>query len=108
MNGPGNSAKLISTQDFLQGLSADDFAAEAAEYIGDLNRLHPFREGNGRTQLQTQLQYLKQLGAQAGHPIDLTRFEQKSWIQASIESGRFETALMRECIRQAIKATGTQ
>ena len=36
--------------------------------LGDLNHVHPFREGNGRTQLQ----YLKQLAARAGHAIDKT------------------------------------
>lgn len=29
-----------------------DFGAEAGRIIGDVNFLHPFREGNGRTQLQ--------------------------------------------------------
>ena len=40
---------------YLQGLPREDFAARAGEIIGDLNDVHPFRDGNGRTQLQ----YLK-------------------------------------------------
>ena len=39
--------------------------------VGDINYIHPFREGNGRTQLQ----YLKQLAEQAGHRLDLARIE---------------------------------
>ena len=88
----------LSGQNYLSGLSPDDFSREAAEYIGDVNRLHPFREGNGRTQMQ----YLKQLGAQAGHNVDLTRFEKESWIQASIEANRFETERMAACIATSI------
>jgi len=88
----------LSEQKFLRGLSADQFANEAAEYLGDVNRLHPFREGNGRTQLQ----YLKQLSVQAGHDIDLTRFDRASWVQASIEANKFETDRMAECIRRGI------
>lgn len=90
--------KRLSDQDFLRGLSQEQFSREAAEYIGDVNRLHPFREGNGRTQFQ----YLKQLGDHAGHPVDLTRFERESWIQASIEANRYETARMAQCIRTGI------
>jgi fido (protein-threonine AMPylation protein) len=45
-----------------------------------VNYVHPFREGNGRTQLQ----YLKQLAAQADHPIDLTALGPARWLDASI------------------------
>jgi cell filamentation protein len=34
----------------LRGLPADQFTARAAYYLGELNTLHPFRDGNGRTQ----------------------------------------------------------
>lgn len=53
--------------DFLKGLSATGFAAAAGQIMGDVNYVHPFREGKGRTQLY----YLQQLAQQAGHPIDL-------------------------------------
>jgi len=52
--------------DFLNGLSAADFARQAGTIIRDVNHVHPFREGNGRTQFE----YLRQLARQAGHPID--------------------------------------
>ena len=90
--------RRLSAQDFLKGMKPANFAQDAAEYIGDINRLHPFREGNGRTQLQ----YLKQLGQRAGHHIDLIRFDRKSWIQASIEANKFETGRMAACIRNAM------
>ena len=52
---------------FFSGLSLEDFAAKAGSILGDVNYVHPFREGNGRTQLH----YLKQLCGRAGHPLDL-------------------------------------
>ena len=67
---------------FLRGLSGADFAAQAAVIIGDINYIHPFREGNGRTQLQ----YLKQLAGTAGHRLELARIERDRWIEASIVS----------------------
>ena len=50
--------------------------------LGDINYIHPFREGNGRTQLQ----YLKQLAQEAGHTLDLTRIQGSDWIAASVAS----------------------
>jgi cell filamentation protein, protein adenylyltransferase len=67
---------------FLQGLAAAEFAEQVAVIIGDINYIHPFREGNGRTQLQ----YLKQFAVQAGHPIDLARIDGPKWIAASMAS----------------------
>jgi cell filamentation protein len=54
---------------FLRTLGPDGFAQQAGVIIGDVNYIHPFREGNGRAQAQ----YLKQLAAQAGHDLDLRR-----------------------------------
>ncbi len=34
----------------LAGLEAEAFSDRAAYYLGELNALHPFREGNGRAQ----------------------------------------------------------
>lgn len=60
--------RRLEAATYLHGLSRENFAAQAGQIIGDVNYVHPFREGNGRTQLH----YLKQLAAQAGHAIDLT------------------------------------
>ena len=48
---------------FLRNLSQDEFAKAAGGIIGDGNYVHPFREGNGRTQLF----YLEQLAERASH-----------------------------------------
>ena len=55
------------------------FAGSAGLVLGDINHVHPFREGNGRMQLQ----YLKQLAARAGHFLDLTRLDRAAWLDAS-------------------------
>jgi cell filamentation protein len=83
--------------------SADpwEFSAKAAEIIGDINHAHPFREGNTRTQLQ----YLQQLGEQAGHNIDLTKIDRDAWNEAKIQSGRGSYGYMNDQIRAAIVST---
>ncbi len=74
------------------------FAEAAGHIMGDVNYVHPFREGNGRTQLV----YLRQLGGHAGHAIDLSRFERDSWLAASIQSHRGDYQPMVACIHHAI------
>jgi len=71
--------RRLEKADFLRGLSGGAFAEAAGPIMGDVNYVHPFHEGNGRTQLQ----YLEQLAAQAGHPIDLARIEPERWLEAS-------------------------
>jgi cell filamentation protein len=67
-------------------------------FWGDINFVHPFREGNGRTQLQ----YLKLLATKAGHLLDLSRVDTKRWIEASQVSHAADYDLMAQLIAEAI------
>ncbi len=40
----------LHDEDCLRGLSRDAFVGRLAYYLGEVNALHPFREGNGRAQ----------------------------------------------------------
>ncbi len=66
----------------LQNLSADRFAAGAAEHLAEVNRIHAFREGNGRTMRL----HLDQLAAQAGHKIDSTTIPKEEWDRGFIRA----------------------
>lgn len=88
----------LSKSDFLCDLSKSNFALFAGEIIGDLNYVHPFREGNGRTQLQ----YLKQLATQAGHEIDLKMIQPQQWMNASKEAHVGNYHYMASCVATAI------
>lgn len=92
--------RRLVQSDFLRRLSAEAFAAKAGRIIGDVNYVHPFREGNGRTQLQ----YLSQLGARAGHEIDLALLarEPGRWIEASRAAHKTDYDPMSEVIGEAI------
>lgn len=83
----------------LSGLSGDEFATQAGVIIGDLNHLHPFREGNGRTQTQ----YLKQLAAQAGYLLDLRRLRRDEWMDASRQAHQGRYDAMGACIRAMLR-----
>ena len=39
----------LKSENYLEGLSKEDLTQRLAYYLSELNVLHPFREGNGRT-----------------------------------------------------------
>ena len=91
--------RRLEAADFLRGLSRQDFAAAAGHILGDVNYVHPFREGNGRVQAE----YLRQLGAQAGHRIDLTQLDGERWMAASQAAHRGDYSLLAAEILRAIR-----
>ncbi len=84
---------------FLKGLPALAFAEQAAIIIGDVNYIHPFREGNDRTQLQ----YLKQLTDQAGHRLNLAQIEGRWCVAASQSSHSADCRPTADAIAEAMK-----
>ena len=82
----------LRAERYLRGLTASSFARKAAHFISELNAIHPFREGNGRTQLV----FLTILAARAGHPLNLRRLRPKKILEATIKSfGGSEDPLRR-------------
>lgn len=61
----------LAAADRLRGLNRDQFIGQAAEFLADVNAMHPFREGNGRTQRA----FFSQLAHDAGHHIDWVRMD---------------------------------
>ena len=78
--------RSLAAEGGLAGLDPDTFAARAAHHIGELNTIHAFREGNGRTMRL----HLQQLATRAGHPFDPTKLPGQAWNEASAIS--FKTA----------------
>ena len=90
--------RRIVAAGYFRGSAPDGFAEDAGPVLGDVNHVHPFREGNGRAQLQ----YLKQLAARAGHDIDLTRIDRGARLDGSRRSNAGDHAAIARCIRQAL------
>ena len=55
----------LARAEHLRGRDRAAFVDDLTELYADLNALHPFRDGNGRTQRA----FLGQLAVEAGHPI---------------------------------------
>lgn len=77
---------------FTGGATFEEFAAAAADFLAELNAIHPFREGNGRVQLS----FLHITAVRAGHPLDMGRVEQATMIPAMVASFHGDLALLVE------------
>jgi cell filamentation protein len=83
----------------LVGLQRGRFAERAAYYANEINAVHPFIEGNGRTLRE----FLRDLAASAGHRLDLSKMSKETWYPASamgFASGDPEP--LRGCIAAAL------
>src|SRR5574344_702141 len=72
----------LKKENFLANLNKEDFAKEIAYYWSELNVLHPFREGNGRTTRE----FLRQLSLKNGYVLNIQNVNAKDLLTASIES----------------------
>lgn len=70
----------LQSRDFLRGLDRETFAHQAADSFALLNSVHPFREGNGRTQRE----FFTALGEQAGHPLEFGVISAERMTQVSV------------------------
>src|SRR5262249_52158969 len=61
----------LRQSDHLRNLDAQDFSDRAAHFLAELNAIHPFREGNGRSQLT----FFALLADNAGHPLDFNKLD---------------------------------
>lgn len=89
----------LANNDLLRGLDIASFVHEAAELLGHLNALHPFREGNGRTQRA----FLELLSDAAGHPVVWPEGMEQRNIEASIASMRGDNSGLRELIAESVR-----
>ena len=74
----------IADDNYLVGLRRESFIIRLAELWGEVNALHPFREGNTRTQRV----FFQQLALVAGWPIDWARIDYAAFIDVRYENLR--------------------
>ena len=90
----GEFAKLAK-DNYLRQLAWPDFVDKLAYYQAEINELHPFREGNGRTQRA----FLRQLARDAGYHFDWTRVDTDDNIETAIAAHRGDLEPLRRLLR---------
>lgn len=76
----------LKKENYLKDLDKDKTVEKLAELFLDLNALHPFREGNGRTQRE----FIRELAEDRGLLLDLTKIEPGKMIELSIKDDPLE------------------
>jgi cell filamentation protein len=94
----GQLFSQLATEQQLRGLDADQFSRRAGYYFGEINVLHPFREGNGRTQRE----FIAQLAQSSGHPIDWSGISQADMVRACIVAYNGDSADLARLLRSAL------
>jgi len=90
--------KKLATDAFRTGASSDNFVDVTAHFLGELNAIHPFREGNGRSQLS----FLHLLGRRAGHPFRLVQIDRVTFLPAMVASFGGDNRLLVNELRKLL------
>ena len=93
----GIAFKAIDNGRALMDLDRQTFAARVAEFLHDLNIIHPFREGNGRAQRIL----LSAIGDAAGHPIAFDVATRERMVATSIAAARGDLGGFTRLIAEA-------
>jgi len=72
----------IKNGSIFQIQKTEDFVRRLAEFLAELNAIHPFREGNGRTQLA----FIGLIAETFKQPLQLERLNRETFIPAMIRS----------------------
>ena len=72
----------LKEDNFLTNLPKEELANKLSYYLAELNVLHPFREGNGRTIRE----FIRELALKNGYALNLSKVSPKDFLNASIKS----------------------
>jgi cell filamentation protein len=81
-------------EEFLRGLGRDVFTRRLAYFLGEVNALHPFRDGNGRTQRA----FFGQLARDVGYTLAWQHLDADRNVEASAAIMRGDPEPMREML----------
>jgi cell filamentation protein len=88
----------LRSANHLRNLDAQAFSEEAAHFLAELNAIHAFREGNGRSQLTL----FAVLADHASHPLRMERLKPEEMLAAMIASFDGDERLLADVIRGLI------
>jgi cell filamentation protein len=91
--------RALHGENLLRGLPRDAFTERLAYYLGEVNAVHPFREGNGRTQRA----FFEQLASDAGFILDWQHLDADRNVAASAAIMHGDPAPMRKMLDELIR-----
>ena len=91
--------KRLKNQNYFKDLDMDDFVEKMTDFYCVTNNLHPFREGNGRTQRV----FLSQLALNAGYEMDFANMDTDELMVATIQAANGVDTYLKDVLREIIK-----
>jgi len=91
--------KRLKNCNYFRGLDHNEFVDEIVDFYCVTNALHPFREGNGRTQRV----FLTQLIRNAGYDINFADMDTELLMIATIRSAQGVTDMLKQIFTENIK-----
>ena len=96
----GDIFSHLKNEQYLKLCNPNEMPERLGYYLSEINVLHPFREGNGRTQRL----FIEILAENAGYEVDFSDVTAEEMIEASAESFMKEydkiNALMRRIVNK--------
>ncbi|MBR2837007.1 Fic family protein [Candidatus Saccharibacteria bacterium] len=89
----------LKAENYLAGLSIQEFSKRLAYYFAEINALHPFGEGNGRTQRE----FVRQLAYQNDYFLSFKGVTKDTMISASVASFKLEYEPLRELLLEHLQ-----
>lgn len=89
---------MLCEERYLQGLPFDRFVERSAYFLAELNYIHPFREGNGRTTRE----FMRLLFAKNGYEVFWDRVETDCLLHA-MEESVFDTAELQQVLKVCLE-----
>lgn len=90
--------KRLKSQNYFKNLDIDSFAEKITDFYCVTNNLHPFREGNGRTQRV----FLSQLANNAGYEMNFADIDTDTLMIATIYASNGVDTYLKEALRTII------
>lgn len=91
----------LKKSNYFIGTSLDVFVDDITDFYCVTNNLHPFREGNGRTQRV----FLSQLALNAGYEMDFSSIDTDVLMLATINATNGVDIYLKEALRDIISPT---
>ena len=88
---------LLQQENYLTELPFDEYLARASYYFAELNYIHPFREGNGRTTRE----FLRLLFLKSGYVVSWNNVDRNTLLD-TMELSLYDSSVLVPILRQCI------
>ncbi|MBC3936650.1 putative adenosine monophosphate-protein transferase Fic [Undibacterium rugosum] len=90
--------RLLAQEDYLIDLPRNQFLTRLAYYYGELNVIHPFRDGNGRAQRLL----FEVISINAGYALRWEPIGRAEWVAANIEAYHCRLEPLKALLNRAL------